>query len=107
MSSELYSQAFLWIEWAIGYFIARAMIVTGIIVFFVEAFGGQRAAYGRYNTKNTGLAAPIAWFLQEVPAFLVPLAFMLFGHFKFFEANGVVNVNAILLLYFMGHYFNR
>jgi hypothetical protein len=37
------------------------MISIGTIVFVLEAFFEFKAEYGRYNTKNMGLSAPIAW----------------------------------------------
>jgi hypothetical protein len=37
------------------------MISIGSIVFILEAFFGFKAEYGRYNKKNLGLSAPIAW----------------------------------------------
>ena len=40
------------------------MISVGVIVFILEAFFGFKAEYGRYNKKNIGLSAPIAWLVK-------------------------------------------
>ena len=78
------------------------MISIGVAVFAIEVFGGLRAAYGRYNKSNIGLSAPIAWFLQESPAFFIPLYFFFMN-----ETKKEINANSILLLFFLIHYFNR
>jgi hypothetical protein len=83
------------------------MITIGFIVILLETVGGMRAAYGRYNKSNRGLAAPIAWLLQESPAFLIPLALTLYRGSFLFDKNNHINTNFILLCYFMLHYFNR
>lgn len=83
------------------------MITIGSIVFLLESVGGLRAAYGRYNTKNIGFSAPVAWFLQESPAFLVPF-FLVFYHGNYlFDKTNRLNSNFIVLCYFMLHYFHR
>jgi len=78
------------------------MISIGVAVFAIEVFGGLRAAYGRYNKSNIGLIAPIAWFLQESPAFFIPLYFLLVN-----KVQREMNTNSILLIFFLIHYFNR
>lgn len=84
------------------------MISIGTIVFLVEAIGGVRAEYGRYNKKNMGFSAPVAWFLQESPAFLVPFGLWLYrGPSIFDKTTGSLNTNLIVLSYFLIHYFNR
>ena len=84
------------------------MISVGSVVFVLETGLGMRAAYGRYNTKNSGLSAPIAWLIQESPAFIIPFSFMFYrSAFLFDRQNKSINSNFILLFYFMMHYFNR
>ena len=84
------------------------MISVGVLVFILESVGGLRAAYGRYNTKNIGFSASVAWFIQESPAFFVPL-FLSFlrGSFLIDSTKSQINTNFILLCYFLLHYFNR
>ena len=38
------------------------MISIGVIVFILETCFEFKAEYGRYNQKNRGLSAPIAWY---------------------------------------------
>jgi hypothetical protein len=84
------------------------MIVTGTSVFLIETVFQQKAKYGRYNTANTGVSASLAWFLQETPSFLVPLAFLIFGEYKVVDPRtNSINLNLILLSFFMLHYFHR
>lgn len=83
------------------------MVSIGIIVFFLEAFGGMKAEYGRYNKKNKGFSAPIAWLIQECPAFFVPLFLILYQGAKIYDNSNKINTNLLLLLFFMMHYFNR
>jgi 3-oxo-5-alpha-steroid 4-dehydrogenase 1 len=84
------------------------MIIIGVAVFIIEAFGGLRASYGRYGKSNIGLSAPIAWFLQEAPAFFIPLYLLAQNGFSaLFVRNNEINTNVILLIYFLIHYFNR
>ena len=94
---------------ALELWIPASMITMGVLVFLVEACGGVRAEYGRYNNNPNawGLRAPIAWFVQEVPAFLVPLGFAIYNGVRFYDDFNRINTNTFLLGYFMLHYFNR
>jgi hypothetical protein len=83
------------------------MITMGVLVFITEAFGGVRAAYGRYNTGGWGLKANIAWLLQECPAFFVPLGLLFYNRTHILDNFSRPNTNLLLLIYFMIHYFNR
>lgn len=83
------------------------MITIGVIVFVLETIGGMKAAYGRYNTKNFGFSAPVAWFLQESPSFLVSFGLLMYRGVHFYDKFNRINTNLILLCFFMMHYFNR
>ena len=83
------------------------MITIGVIVFVLEAFCGMRAEYGRYNNKNFGFSAPIAWLFQESPAFLVPFGLVLYRRVFLFDSSHKINTNFLLLCLFLIHYFNR
>lgn len=65
---------------------------------------GVSAPYGRYTTSRLGfrLGARTAWFLQEIPAFIVP-AFIFIAN----EESEMSTPAQILLLGFLIHYFNR
>lgn len=87
---------------ALEYWTPVVMISLGMGVFLTEACGGLRAAYGRYNKKNIGLSAQLAWFLQESPAFFVPLYLLFHKGITFmFNANNKINSNFVLLIFFL------
>ena len=96
-----------WMEWLLITFIPVSMIVTGVIVFICEAGLGLKAEYGRYSTKINGFSAPLAWFLQESPAFLIPCIFLYCGGISVYDKYTGFNLNVLFLFYFMIHYFNR
>lgn len=89
--------------------LAILMITIGFIVFIILMY--QPATYGRYS--NTGriysVAVPpkTAWFLQELPSFLIPtllMTFSLCGYEKF----GVYSTSQLIVLScFTLHYFQR
>jgi len=84
------------------------MIATGVVVIIVEAGFGIKANYGRYSSiTSIGFKAPVAWLLQESPAFLVPLGLLLYRKSSLFDGLQQLNTNLIVLSYFMIHYFNR
>ena len=84
------------------------MMATGIIVIIAEAAFGLKANYGRYSSLNSiGFKAPLAWLLQECPAFLVPLGLIIYRKASLFDGLQQLNTNLIILGYFMLHYFNR
>jgi hypothetical protein len=93
--------------WYLSTFIPISMIVTGVIVFICEAGLGLKAEYGRYSTKINGFSAPLAWFLQESPAFLIPCIFLYCGGISVYDKYTGFNLNVLFLFYFMIHYFNR
>ena len=92
----------------LDYWTPTVMIYIGVAVFIIEALGGLRASYGRYGKSNIGLSAPVAWFLQEAPAFFIPLYLLVRKAFSSgLVRNNEINTNVILLIYFLIHYFNR
>lgn len=89
------------------FWVPVAMMIMGGIVIVLETSGGMRAKYGRYNDKNTGLRANLAWLLQESPAFLIPFGLCIYRRAYLFDILGRVNTNFLLACFFMVHYFNR
>jgi len=75
--------------------------IGSIFVFFFEIILGIRAPYGRYNTKNSGIPARLAWFIQEVPCFIIP-SYLLYYHW-----SSVSITNFIIVGLFLIHYFQR
>jgi hypothetical protein len=103
----MYHSLIEWAAWFLSPFLPISMIVTGVVVFILEAGFGIRAEYGRYNKSNKGFSAPIAWCLQESPAFLIPCLFLYFGNQSLFNINTGINLNVLFIIFFMIHYFNR
>lgn len=84
--------------------LAYVMIGSGILA-AVLLLGGFKAYYGRYPTTKFGplLNPNFAWFLQEVPSFIVPIALLASAPAKFFHS--IQNVTCLAV--FLFHYFNR
>lgn len=61
------------------------------------------AEYGRYKRPQARCcSAKLGWFLQEVPAFLLPLLLLLFA-----AGPGTGTGGRLLVCTFMLHYFHR
>lgn len=75
--------------------------INSIFVLFFEIILGIRAPYGRYNTKNTGIPVRLAWFIQELPCFIIP-CYLLYNHW-----SSVTMTKFIIIGFFLIHYFQR
>lgn len=77
-------------------------LVFGGVAFLLHQVRQNHTRYGRYSSAG-GHACPakLAWFLQEVPAFLVPLVLLL-GTGTGTGAGARLSLFAFLL-----HYFHR
>ena len=84
-----------WMSWGV--------IATSGIVFCALFF--VNASYGRYTTPAWGPCVParLAWFLQEMPACIVPAYLAIFTA----PAHFCSTVNAVLLGAFIIHYLQR
>jgi len=56
----------------VTYLIPYCWIIFSFIVVFIEVVIGYQAPYGRYNTTNNGIPVKLAWFIQELPCFVIP-----------------------------------
>jgi hypothetical protein len=74
---------------------------SSAFVFFLEIILGIRAPYGRYNTNNGGISARLAWFIQELPSFMIP-SYLLYYHW-----SSVTITKFIIIGLFLIHYFQR
>lgn len=89
------------------FILSKIMIVTGVIVVVSLIF--LKAEYGRYfssnSTRKYGFAvdARVAWFVQELPAFVVPCLLLLYARKDVFG----LTPNMILLSLFLLHYTQR
>ena len=92
----------------------KAELVVGVLLVLLDHYN-VRIPYGRYGSdgkwrgvlafvKALKLPARLAWFVQELPAFVVPLVFVLNVGGRYV---GVFNPNIVLLGMFLLHYFNR
>ena len=81
-------------------YMAYTMIVMGFTAFLTLLF--IDAPYGRYSSAAWGpmINSKVAWFIQEIPALLVPLIYL----FSYPES---ANVNKIMLGFFIIHYVHR
>lgn len=79
-------------------------LVFGGVAFLLHQVRQNRTGYGRYSPAGGHTCpAKLAWFLQEVPAFLVPLLLLLSQ-----EAGTGAGAGARLPLFaFLLHYFHR
>ena len=95
---DAFSSEYLFIR-----FLAIVMIATGALVFILLQV--IRSAYGRYGNRSWGpdIDPKVAWFIQELPSFLVPVSLLLFTDCP--KLSGLPN--KILLAIFLIHYFQR
>ncbi|XP_029352600.1 3-oxo-5-alpha-steroid 4-dehydrogenase 2-like [Echeneis naucrates] len=89
--------------WETGVFYLSWTLVLGGVAYLCSQIR-QSAPYGRYTPAGTRCCpAGLGWFLQEVPAFLVPLLLLLQDHPDPKSGSG----RTLLLCTFMLHYFYR
>ncbi|KAJ8308087.1 hypothetical protein KUTeg_012961, partial [Tegillarca granosa] len=84
-------------------YIAYFMLCWGFCNVFILRF--LDAPYGRYSRQGFGLFvnAKVAWVIQELPAFAVPVMLILFFDFPQMSKTP----NRIMLACFLIHYFQR
>lgn len=88
---------------ALPFYLALGMLILAPITFFNLVFV-KNAPYGRYDDSSTlKINVKLAWFLQELPSFLVPV--LLFLYAKVPKADQPIN--CILLGMFLLHYTQR
>lgn len=76
-------------------------LINAVLVVFLEIALNFKATYGRYNTSNSGISARLAWFIQELPSFVVP-CYLLYYH-----QSSLSTVNVVIVGLFLIHYFQR
>lgn len=76
-------------------------IVIGVITFFAAL--NFKAPYGRHTSTKWGpqIDNKWAWFFMEIPAFLIPLYFLLSN------LKTINSIHIVILSLFILHYFNR
>ncbi|XP_042281666.1 3-oxo-5-alpha-steroid 4-dehydrogenase 2a [Thunnus maccoyii] len=91
-------------ETAVSY-LSWVLIVGGVAYLWIQT--RIHAAYGRYVKATAGCSYParLGWFLQEIPAFLMPLLLLLLTEEP--PRTGPPTGRTLLLCTFMLHYFHR
>lgn len=82
-------------------------LIFGGLAYLLQQVRQIPAQYGRYSpTGGPAFPAKLAWFLQEVPAFLVPLLLLLLSPET--GPRGPAGAGMSLSLFaFLLHYFHR
>ncbi|KAM7394838.1 hypothetical protein PAMP_021618 [Pampus punctatissimus] len=90
-------------ESAVSY-LSWALIIAGVAYLWHQT--RHHTQYGRYVNPATGRCCPasVGWFLQELPAFLLPLLLLLTEEPA---GTGTRAGRTLLLCTFMLHYFHR
>lgn len=107
--SKLTMGVTLWIDWILSLdlivlnFLSYNLLFFGVVVVIVLQF--LSTPYGRYARGGwgAGVNARVAWFVQEIPAFVVPLLLVYFTECPKLEFTP----NKILLGLYLFHYFQR
>jgi len=97
------------LEW-----IGTLLLCLGVALALMAALTSLRIPYGRYGSDgglfaklrltSCKIPARLGWFLQELPAFCVPMYLILNVGGRYV---GELNPNILLLGMFILHYFNR
>lgn len=87
-------------------YLAHGFIVFAVLIYFLQTVVKLQPSYGRFYATSAitglGLNPRLAWFLQESPAFYVPLA-LLIGDLR----CRLRYVNYTLLSFVLVHYLQR
>lgn len=83
--------------------------VVAVILLFIPAI------YGRYSSNNTiwgfGINAKIAWFMQEIPAFAIPVSLWTLEYYNNHQHKTIdhhlMTTRLFLCGLFMVHYWQR
>lgn len=88
------------------FYISMVMTISGVCAFLALTLWSINAPYGRYSGAfviDAFVPCKIAWFVQEFPAFSVPVICMFIG-----SASQMSNpANQALIGLFLLHYFQR
>ena len=80
---------------------ASCMIFCAILTFVALLF--LKSPYGRYSSNIWGFPVPgrLAWFMQELPSFCIPLFLLI----KMWDHSSKLSI--VFIIYFLIHYFQR
>jgi hypothetical protein len=85
----------------VTYICPYTWIISSIFVLVFQGFVGIKAPYGRYNNSNSGIPARLAWFIQELPCFIIPCYLL----YKYWSSISIIKF--LLTAFFLIHYFQR
>ncbi|KAK3591281.1 hypothetical protein CHS0354_004329 [Potamilus streckersoni] len=99
-----FSSSVITVSYDLNEFLALAYLMMGLSA-LVPLAAGLRAPYGRYTRKGWGplLDSRTAWFIQELPAFAIPMILLIFtdcSQLKYLP-------NKIVLGIYLLHYVHR
>jgi 3-oxo-5-alpha-steroid 4-dehydrogenase 1 len=103
MDVQYWSKKVLNLDVEVFNFLSYNLLVFGVVVVIILQY--LRTPYGRYEREGwgAGVNANLAWFVQEIPAFLVPILLVYWT-----ECPKLAFIpNKILLGLFLIHYFQR
>ncbi|KAK3092950.1 hypothetical protein FSP39_009294 [Pinctada imbricata] len=103
MNLVFWIEKILHVDYEILTFLSYNLILWGFVVLIVLQL--TSAPYGRYSRDGWGtkIEPRLAWFIQEIPAFLVPLLLLVTTKAPMIKYLP----NKILLACFLIHYFQR
>lgn len=89
------------------YFLCTTLNITAVVVALLLQF--LKAEYGRYFDNKSqakwgmGMNPKLAWFVQEIPMFALPLVFLV----KSYDVSSGLTPNTVLVCFLLVHYFRR
>lgn len=85
----------------VSYVFPYLWLINAVFVIFFEIILDIKAPYGRYNTNNSGVPCRLAWFVQELPCFVIP-SYLLYYYWPSISITKFIIVGLFLI-----HYFQR
>ena len=72
--------------------------ISSLIVLYLGMILNIKSSYGRYNIHNHGISARLAWFMQELPSFIIP-CYLLYYHGSSSSLTQFIIVGLFLMHY--------
>ena len=76
-------------------------LISSPIVLYFEIILDIKSSYGRYNIHNHGIPARLAWFMQELPSFVIPCCLL------YYHGSSSSLTQLIIVGLFLIHYVQR
>ncbi|CAF1076826.1 unnamed protein product [Adineta steineri] len=85
----------------VTYICPYTWIISSVFIVIFQGILGIKAPYGRYNESNHGIPGRLAWFIQELPCFIIP-CYLLSQYW-----SSISLIKFLLIIFFLIHYFQR